>query len=107
MTTISPARDIVTLINVFDVEPENQQALVELLIEATHSVMRHLPGHVSANIHRSLDGRHVANYAQWKRVADFEAMLQNPAAQVHMATATRLASPEPLLYHVVFTDTAQ
>ncbi len=53
-----------TLINVFTVEPEDQQRLVELWQRATDEVMRHLPGFVSANAHRSLDGTKVVNYAQ-------------------------------------------
>jgi hypothetical protein len=61
MTTIR--KDVVTLINVFAVEPQDQQRLVDLLIEATEKTMKGLPGYVSANFHRSLDGRHVANYA--------------------------------------------
>jgi hypothetical protein len=32
MTTISPNRKLVTLINVFTVEPTNQQELLELLL---------------------------------------------------------------------------
>ena len=55
---------MVTLINVFMVVPEDQRRLLELLAEATESVMRGLPGFVSANLHKSLDGTKVANYAQ-------------------------------------------
>ncbi len=35
MTTISKDNEVVTLVNVFTVAPENQQRLVEMLIEAT------------------------------------------------------------------------
>jgi hypothetical protein len=35
MTTISPENEVVTLIDVFTVEPEHQQHLIDLLIEAT------------------------------------------------------------------------
>src|SRR5262249_29411212 len=63
--------------------------------------MAKLPGFVSANIHRSLDGTRVANYAQWRSRADFEAMLQNAAAASHMQEATTLAAAEPHLYEVV------
>lgn len=107
MTTISPENDVVTLINVFTAEPQNQQRLVDLLILATETVMSRLPGYVSANIHKGLDGRHVANYAQWRTRQDFEAMLQNPEAQVHMAEAAKLASFEPQLYRVVHSDAAR
>ena len=62
--------------------------------------MRRLPGFVSANIHRSLDGTKVANYAQWASRAAFEAMLGEPSAREHMAAAARLAAFEPALYEV-------
>lgn len=103
MTEIRADTDVVTLINVFTVDPERQDELVNVLITATDEVMRHLPGFVSANIHRSLDGRHVANYAQWRSQADFTAMLNNPKAQEHMAAASSLANAEPILYEVVST----
>jgi Antibiotic biosynthesis monooxygenase len=57
---------VVTLINVFTVDPVDQQRLVEAWGRATDDVMRHLPGFVSANLHRSLDGTKVVNYAQWE-----------------------------------------
>src|SRR5215471_14242333 len=105
MATIATDQDVVTLVNVFTVSPERQERLTDLLVEATKTVMNRLPGYVSANIHRSLDGSKVVNYAQWRRVEDFECMLRDPTAQQHMAAATRLAiSVEPHLYDVVFTD---
>lgn len=104
-TRIAPDQHLVTLINVFVVQPERQQRLIEVLLEGTAAVMRHQPGFVSANIHRGLDGRRVTNYAQWRRRQDFEAMLQNPEAQDHMRQAAEIAdSFEPYLYDVAFTD---
>jgi quinol monooxygenase YgiN len=91
----------VTLVNVFTVEPAKQEELVRLLIDATRSTMKHAAGLVSASIHRSLDGKRVINYAQWKSVQDFEAMRQNPEAQAHMAAAAALGTFEPTLCEVV------
>ncbi len=106
-TTIATDQDVVTLVNVFTVSPERQQQLVDLLVQATRDTMNRLPGYVSANIHRSLDGTRVVNYAQWRRVEDFEAMLRNPTAQVHMRAAAEMAdSFEPHLYEVAATDHA-
>ena len=84
MTTISAEQDVVTLMNVFTVAPEDQQRLLDLLIEAAEEVMNELPGFVSANLHKSLDGTKVTNYAQWRSREDFEAMLKHPDAVVHM-----------------------
>ena len=40
MTIISKDSAVVTLINVFTVEPENQQKLVDMLVEATEKTMK-------------------------------------------------------------------
>lgn len=102
MTDISTRGQLVTLINVFTVEPAKQQALVDLLTRATDETMRHLPGFVSANIHKSVDGARVTNYAQWRSREDFEAMLHNPLAMPHLKEARALATEvDPRLYEVV------
>jgi quinol monooxygenase YgiN len=100
MTTISKEAGVLTLINVFTVEPEKADELVSVLVEATEKTMRHMPGFVSANIHRSLDGRKVVNYAQWESRQAFEAMRQNPDAIPHMQKAGELAWFEPILCEV-------
>src|SRR5262249_95225 len=107
MATIATDQDVVSLVNVFTVSPERQQRLADLLVEATMRVMNRLPGYVSANIDRSRDGTRVVNYAQWRRVEDFEAMLRDPTAREHMQSALKVAtSVEPHLYEVVFVDQA-
>jgi len=105
MTTITTNKNMVTLINVFTVEPENQQRLVDLLTEATKLAMKKQPGYISANIHKSLDGTRITNYAQWRSKDDFEVMLENPEAAKHMKEASQLAIKiEPHLYEVSFID---
>lgn len=105
MVTISKDDDLVTLINVFTVAPEDQQRLVEVLVDATQAVMRKQPGFISANIHRSLDGARVTNYAQWRSREAFEAMLGDREAAEHMGQAARIAERfEPHLYEVTFVD---
>lgn len=105
MPSISPSQDLVTLVNVFRLnDPANQQQLVAMLVQATQETMRHQPGFISANIHVSLDGTHVVNYAQWRTAPDFEAMRTNPAAQQHMRAAAQLAQVDGNLYTVAFSD---
>jgi antibiotic biosynthesis monooxygenase (ABM) superfamily enzyme len=104
MTTISAKRQLVTLINVFTVAPEHQQELVDILITATTSVMNKQPGYISANIHKSLEGTRVTNYAQWESIEAFEAIAHNPEVVVHMRAASALATADFHLYEVVFTD---
>ena len=89
MVTIAKDRDLVTLINVFTVAPEDQQRLVDVLVDATQAVMRNQQGFISANIHSSLDGTRVTNYAQWRSPEAFEAMLGDREAAEHMGRRLR------------------
>ena len=100
MANIQKGRNLLTLVNVFTVRPENQQKLVDLLVEATDKTMKKLPGFLSASIHRSLDGTRVVNYAQWRSKTDFDAMRQNPAAQPHLAAVAAIATFDPILCEV-------
>ncbi len=92
---------IVTLINVFTVEPSHQQQLVELWQQATEDVMRHLPGFISASIHRSFDGTKVINYAQWETREAFAAIFQDPRANAQLTKLAEIGTPDPVLCEVV------
>ncbi len=105
MTTISANRKLVTLINVFTVEPVNQQQLLDLLARATETSVRHAPGFISAILHRGLDGTKVTMYAQWRSVEDYEAMRANPAPLPYLQQALSIAKFDPGMYEVVGTFT--
>jgi heme-degrading monooxygenase HmoA len=107
MTRISVDGEVVTLINVFTVAPEDQQRLVDLLVGATEDVVSGRPGYVSASIHKSLDGTRVTNYAQWRSREDFEAMFHDPDVLAHVREAERIVvSYEPHLYEVEYAHAA-
>jgi quinol monooxygenase YgiN len=101
MTTIAKDADVLTLVNIFTVKPDDQEQVSKLLIEATEQTMKRLPGFISATIHRSLDGTKVVNYAQWRSREDFDAMRKNPDARPHIEAAAALATFEPILCEVV------
>lgn len=101
MTNLDPTAGYVVLINTFTVEPAKAEELISVLSRATENGMRQLPGFVSANLHISHDKRHVANYAQWRSQADLDAMMNNPAALVHMRQAASIAkSFDPIYYEL-------
>lgn len=105
MTTITAGRKIITLINVFTVKPENQQRLIDVLIEADQTVIKTLPGYISASFHRSLDGTKVANYTQWESSEALNAMLKNPLSMPHLQAVRELAEKfEPVRYEVVYSE---
>ena len=105
---ISSEQPVFTLITVHHCTPENQPQLTALLVDAANSIYRHLPGFVSASVHRSLDGVRVTNYAQWRTRADFEAVRGNTAvapfieqvralisdADAHLYEVAAVATPE-------------
>ncbi len=99
-TTIEAHANMATLINRFTVAPERQQELVDVLAQATEDVIRHRPGFIAANIHASVDGRYVLNYAQWESEDAFRAMLADPVCQEHMGRASGMAEVDPGLYTV-------
>ena len=106
MTMISKSNKLVTFINVFTVEPANQQQLLDLLARATDTAVRHAPGFISAKLHRGLDGTKVVMYAQWRSLEDYEAMRQNPAPLPYLEEALTIAKFEPGTYEVVETYSA-
>ena len=101
MITISPSQKLVTLINVFSVEPANQKRLLELLALATENSVRHAPGFISAGLHRGIDGTKVTMYAQWRSLGDYEAMRGNPGPARYLEEALTIATFEPGTYEVV------
>ena len=103
MPTISKDTKLLTLINIFTVEPAKQPELLELLTRATQDSVRHVAGFVSATLHRSLDGTKVAMYAQWRSVEDYEAMRRNPVASPYLERALAIATFEPGMYEVLET----
>lgn len=91
----------VTLINVYEVEPEKHADLARLLSETTENVIRRQPGFVSVSIHSSLDGKRVVNYAQWASKEHFEDFMKNPETQAQLKQFAALAtSVSPGLYKV-------
>ena len=103
MTTISTKSEVITLINVFSVEPANQRRLIELLTEATEISVCRAPGFVSAILHRSTDGTKVTMYAQWRSIDDYQAMHQDPKPLPFLQEALTIARFEPGIYQVVQT----
>jgi quinol monooxygenase YgiN len=103
MTTISKQNKILTLINVFTVDPVNQQRLVDLLTLATESSVRKIEGFISSSLHRSLDGTKVTMYAQWKSIEDYQKMRGNPQASPYLEQALAIAKFDAGMYEVVET----
>jgi quinol monooxygenase YgiN len=101
MNNLSPQAKPVTLINVFTVDPQNQQRLIELLSRATEISVRHAPGFIAANLHRSIDGTKVTMVAQWRSAEEYQAMRNDPAPLPFLQEALTMATFDPGMYEVV------
>jgi quinol monooxygenase YgiN len=94
---------VITLINVFTVDPANQQQLLNLLARTTVEFVRQAPGFISSTLHRSLDGSKVTMYAHWRSVEDYQAMRQDPRPLPLFEEALAIAKFEPGMYEIVQT----
>ena len=101
MTIISKQNKYLTLVNVFTVEPANQQKLVDLLTLATKSSVQNITGFISSSLHRSLDGTKVTMYAQWRSMEDYQNMRNNATASPYLQQALEFAKFDPGMYEVV------
>jgi heme-degrading monooxygenase HmoA len=99
--TVTAESDQVTLVNVFTVDPKRQTELVDALGRASSAVFATLPGFISANLHASLDGTRVVNYAQWASEEQYKEAMQRADVHEHIAEATAIADKwDPTLTRV-------
>ncbi|HLW02482.1 MAG TPA: antibiotic biosynthesis monooxygenase family protein [Ktedonobacterales bacterium] len=97
---ISQEGNLVTLINVFETTPEQQQALIEQWIRFTEAV-KDESGFIAAALHKSTDGTRVINYAHWRSQADFDNFLRQHGADFAQFGQNSLRM-DPHTYEVVY-----
>jgi Antibiotic biosynthesis monooxygenase len=102
MAVIQVEQKFITQINVFTVEPANQQSLIDRLQEAAEFASR-IPGWVSASIHRSLDGTRVVNYAQSKDMESAQRIIDALRKAGFFDRNAQFGEAHPGLYEVAIT----
>ena len=103
MITIDEKDGLITVINVFTVEsPEQQQRIVDYLVENLE-VPKRQPGFISASLHKSLDGKRVVNYVQWRSQEALEAAIKDPDFVAVAKEAGDFSPHDFHFYKVVFT----
>ncbi len=103
-TIISKTNELVTVINLFSVEPKNQLKLVDSLQEFSSKFVEKQPGFISANVHRSLDGIRVISYAQWKTKEDYQSIYSNEEAKPYLDKIKTISEFNWNIYEVVYTS---
>ena len=102
MPNISHTATHQTVITTFEVTPGTCQDLLDELSQAYDVFISKQPGFVGAAMHVNDAKTRVANYSQWARREDFQAMLRSDEMQVRNRRLNEMCkSFEPVMYDVV------
>ena len=91
--TIRTGSDIITLVNVFTVEPDNQQKLIQLLKEGTEAFFSKQPGFISSSVHAGKEGGRAINYSQWRSAGDIDNFRKDPKFAPYVQRLAAIARP--------------
>lgn len=101
MLTISDQAAVQTVITTFEMTPGTCQDLLDALESAYAEFISKQPGFIAAGLHVNDAQTRIANYSQWRRREDFQAMLRSEEMRernrkIHMLCR----SFEPVMYDV-------
>jgi quinol monooxygenase YgiN len=101
MLTITRAARLQTVITTFEMTPGTCQDLLDALKDAYENFIRHQPGFIAAGLHVNDAQTRIANYSQWERREDFQAMLRSEEMRRRNRLISSLCSRfEPVMYDV-------
>ncbi len=101
MVEIVKGAPVQTVITTFEVNPGTCQDLLDALTAAYDEFISKQPGFVAAGLHVNDAQTRIANYSQWVRREDFQAMLRSDEMRKrnrHIGTLAK--SFEPVMYEV-------
>ncbi len=88
----------VVLINVFTIDPAEEDALIEAWSRDAE-FMKKKPGYISTQLHKGIgNSATLVNYAVWESVDSFRAAFTNPEFQKHIAAYPNSAVVSPHLF---------
>lgn len=101
MPKISKGAAVQTVITTFEVTPGTCHDLLDALQDAYAKFISKQPGFVAAALHVNDAQTRIANYSQWIRREDFQAMLRTDEMRRRNRTINELCkSFEPVMYEV-------
>ena len=104
MPVIAKSDSHQTVITTFEMTPGTCQDLLDLLQAAYEEFISKQPGFVSAGLHVNDAQTRIANYSQWQRREDFQAMLRSEEMRRRNREINELCkSFEPVMYDVAAT----
>lgn len=93
-----------TVITTFETTPGTCQDLLDLLKDAYEHFIQHQQGFITARLHVNDAQTRIANYSQWHRREDFQAMLRSAEMRSRNREINALCrSFEPVMYDQVAT----
>jgi len=102
MPFVSKDASIQTVITTFEMTPGTCQDLLEALTDAYANFISKQPGFIAAGLHVNDAQTRIANYSQWNRREDFQAMLRSDEMRARNRKINELCrSFEPVMYDVV------
>ena len=104
MPNIVAGQDTQTVLTTFEMTPGTCEDLMDELINAYEEVISKQPGFLSAALHVNDAQTRIANYSQWKRREDFQAMLRSTEMRARNREIAQLTTRfEPVMYEVAAT----
>ncbi len=104
MPTIAPSNSYQTVLTTFEMTPGTCQDLLDALVDAYESFISKQPGFIGAGLHVNDAQTRIANYSQWERREDFQAMLRSDEMRRRNREINTLCKTfEPVMYDVVAT----
>ena len=102
MPKISKNASHQTVITTFEMTPGTCQDLMDALTDAYETFISKQPGFIAAGLHVNDAQTRIANYSQWERREDFQAMLRSEEMRERNRKINQLCrSFEPVMYDVV------
>lgn len=90
-----------TVICTFEMTPATADELLERLESAYAEVISKQAGFIAAGLHINDARTRIANYSQWERREDYQAMLRTPEMRERNAVINTLCKGfEPVMYDV-------
>ncbi|AOJ67248.1 antibiotic biosynthesis monooxygenase [Burkholderia ubonensis] len=94
----------VVLVNVFTLEPEDEQAFLQVWQDDA-AFMKRQPGFISTQLHRAVGERPTyLNYAVWESTAHFRAAFTDPAFRAKLSAYPASAVASPHLFRKVAVE---
>ncbi len=106
MLTVTKNKPVFAQLDIFPIQPEQQQPLVDSLIDYVKTILKQQPGFIADAIHKSRDGLRVVNYVQWKSQEDYEAYVNNSQVPSISTQLSTFPAPNSHLYEIFISEPA-